>query len=95
MCVYVRVGGSTYLSRYTPVISAALPEPTTEAFNEAHFLLLVRKVHFPYERAVAENPHVLTSSRETATEGEDSRRETNGLSAGLYLGGHSVVNTRS
>lgn len=40
------------------MIRTSLPEPATEAFDEAHSFVLVRKVNFPNQRAVAENPHV-------------------------------------
>lgn len=47
----------THVARYSTVVGAALPEPAAEAFNVTYPLLLVGKVHFPYQRPVTENPH--------------------------------------
>lgn len=39
------------------MVGAALPKAAAEAFDIANSFVLVRKVHFPYQRAVTEDPH--------------------------------------
>lgn len=39
------------------MVGASLPEPAAEAFDEADSLVLVRKIHLPDQRTVAEDPH--------------------------------------
>lgn len=84
----------THLPRYPPVVGAALPEPTAEAFNVADPLLLVRKVHLPYEGAVAEHPHdkhseLTVRSDEHSTDGKPGQQTVCWL--WLHLGRHADV----
>lgn len=57
LATYRRPVPYTHLTRYSPVVGAALPKPTAEAFDVANSFFLIRKIHFPYQRPVTEDPH--------------------------------------
>lgn len=67
----------THLTRYPPVVGTALPEPAGEAFYVTDYFFLVREIHFPYERAVAENPHDATLKLNRYRGGERGRLDGN------------------
>lgn len=76
--------GCTHLPRYSPVVGAALPEPTAEAFDVSDSFLLVRKVHFPDQGAVTEHPHDTVIKMTAPQQGRIRRNEPVPVGSDIY-----------